>query len=223
MALGIALIGYPIISSWWNDMLQVSAARAYYTQALQLSQEEVDNHFRRAYAHNQFLYSIQQSHPNTLLLSCRAMLPEDYHDILNVGGVMARLQIPAIGADLPVLHGTAHETMLNGVAHIEGSSFPIGGAGTHSALTAHSGMHNVTLFSRLQELNIGDEFTITVLDRRLVYVVDDIRVIEPNDIMHLRIVPDADLVTLITCTPIAVNTHRLLVRGVRCGGGDAME
>ena len=201
-------------------MFKVAAARTYYTQAQELSQEEIDNHFNRAYEHNRFLYGISKSHPYTLLITCRAIVPEDYKDILNVGGVMARLQIPVIGADLPVLHGTDPETMLNGVVHIEGTSFPIGGMGTHSALTAHSGMHNVTLFSRLNEMDIGDVFIISVLDRRLVYVVDYIRVIMPHEISYLRIVPEADLVTLITCTPITVNTHRLLVRGVRCTAYD---
>ena len=188
--LSVALISFPVVSSWWNDMFKVAAARAYYIKAQELSQEKIYYHFTRAYEHNRFLYELGQMHPYSLWQSYRAILPEDYKDILNVGGVMARLQIPVIGADLPVLHGTDPETMLNGVVHIEGTSFPIGGVGTHSALTAHSGMHNVTLFSHLQEISIGDEFIISVLDRRLVYVVDDIRVIKPYEISYLRIVPD---------------------------------
>ena len=213
---GVALISLPPISRWWNNKFHVAAAHAYYSQASQLSQAEIDLHLSRAYKHNEFLYQIRQSHPNSLFLSYAAILPEDYKDILNVGGVMARLEIPVIGLDLPILHGTDPETMLNGVAHIEGTSFPIGGLNTHSAMTAHSGMHNVRLFSRLEHMDMGDVFIISVLDRRLVYVVDDIRVIEPHEILHLRIVPGEDMVTLITCTPIGINTHRLLVRGVRC-------
>ena len=104
---------------------------------------------------------------------------------------------------------------MNGVGHLEGTAFPIGGEGTHSVLMTHSGKHHAVLFNRLHELNHGDRFVIYVLDRRLEYEVDSITAILPNETDHLRVEPGADIVTLITCTPINVNTHRLLVRGVR--------
>ena len=210
IAVGLSLISYPSARGWWVNRIHVAMARAYYHEASQLSQEEIDSHFQRAYAHNAFLSST-----NALILGCKTMVPEDYNDILNVGGVMSRLVIPTIAADLPVLHGTEPETLANGVGHLEGTSFPTGGYGTHSALTAHSGMPYARFFNRLHELEIGNKFYIYVLDRRLVYKVEYITIIWPHEIYVLRILPDADMVSLITCTPITVNTHRLIVRGVR--------
>ena len=208
--LGLGFIFYPYISQWWNNRRHVAVARAYYREASQLPQEEIEQHFYRAFEHNQFLYET-----NSMRFGDRAPIPEDYYDILSVSGVMARLVIPAINVDLPILHGTTYEAMLNGVAHLEGSSFPTGGYGTHAVFTAHSGMHNVIFFSRLHELEEGDFFYIYVLDQRLVYMVDNITIILPHQVCGLAIQPDADLVSLITCTPITINTHRLVVRGRR--------
>ena len=146
------------------------------------------------------------------------VLPDNYEQILNIGGIMARLEIPQIEADLPLLHGTQPEVLARGVGHLEGSSLPIGGYGTHAVFTAHSGMPHARFFSRLHELEIGDNFYVTTLGKRMVYQVDYIKVILPNETWHLNIQPGKDLVTLITCTPIHVNTHRLLVRGVRVQG-----
>ena len=213
LVLGIGILGYGALIGWWNNLFHVAAARTYYQEASQLPQDEIDQHFRRAYEHNEHLRNL-----GSQWFGAIAPIPADYTYILNVNGVMARLLIPSIAVDLPVLHTTTPETLARGVGHLEGSSFPIGGYGTHTALTTHSGIPNARLFNRLHELVIGDYFYIYVLNRRLVYRVDSITTILPNEIEALRIDPDADLVTLITCTPITVNTHRLLVRGARVQG-----
>jgi len=150
-----------------------------------------------------------------LLIGEGALLPYDYAEILNVGGVMARVYVPSVGVDLPVFHGSYPEVLARGVGHLEGTAFPTGGINTHAVLTAHSGMPNARFFTNLEQLVEGDVFYISVLNRRLAYQVDQITVVLPNEIDALRIVPGADHVTLITCTPYTVNTHRLLVRGRR--------
>ena len=201
-----------------NSVAISAVAMTYSLDVAQLSQAQIDCHFYRAYEHNAFIYGANY-HGRTVVqgqwLGEAFPTPDYYTELLNVGGVMARLVIPTINVDLPVLHGTTPDVMIRGVGHLEGTSLPTGGYGTHTVLTTHSGKFSATLFSRLHELDIGDTFTIYVLDRQLVYKVDSIIVILPHEIEHLRVDPDADLVTLITCTPIYVNTHRLLVRGVR--------
>ena len=213
MISGFALLAYPTASSWWNGRVQTRIGRIYYMDVARLAREQIDEQFRRAEAFNAILSEKGTAAP--LLLGDWAILPDDYTQILNINGVMARLQIPAINVDLPIFHGTSPEVMEKGVGHLEGTAFPTGGCGTHSVLTTHSGMAHARLFSDLETLTIGDTFFITVLDRRLKYQVDRITVILPYEIEALRVIPGADMVTLITCTPLAVNTHRLLVRGTR--------
>ena len=212
IVIGLAFITYPSFKNWWENAAHVATARTYYYNASQLSQEEVETLLHRAYEHNDFIY--RQHERNIFRFAEAAVLPYDYAEILCVNGVIARLSIPIIALNLPILHGTCPETLRQGVGHLEGSSLPIGGYGSHAAVTAHSGL-NTRLFSRLHEMTVGDIFYVYVLDRRLVYQVDQIIDIWPHEIHHLRIEPYSDLFTLITCTPIHVNTHRLLVRGVR--------
>ena len=217
MIVGFALISHativPVIATNRSNRATSAAVAEYLRQVAELTQDEIDTQFYRAERHNQMLNCVYNFRP--ILFGELADIPQDYTQILNIGGTMARLVIPAISVDLPILHGTTQETMARGVGHLEGSSLPIGGYGTHSALTTHSGKPTATLFNRLEEIQEGDIFIIYVLDRRLTYEVDRITVIEPNEVWHLRVDPDEDLVTLITCTPIQVNTHRLLVRGRR--------
>jgi len=213
MILGFSLLFYPTLSSWIRDMLQANIAQEYEQSVEMLCLEEIDKHLSRAKVHNADLRAIGEM--GALLLGEMAVLPEDYYQILNIDGVMARLEIPAIRLDLPVLHGTSSHTMENGVGHLEGTAFPIGGYGNHAALSTHSGMAGNRLFSDLHMLEVGDLFFISVLGERLAYQVYSKTVILPHEVTFLRTVPEADIVTLITCTPIAINTHRLLVRGYR--------
>lgn len=141
--------------------------------------------------------------------------PVDYAEQLTVGGAMCTIDIPKIGVYLPVRHGTGAETLERTVGHVVGTSLPVGGAGTHAVLSAHSGMASAKLFSDIDQLVKGDVFYIHVLGEALAYEVDQIATVLPSDTSLLQIEEDKDYVTLATCTPFRVNTHRLLVRGHR--------
>jgi len=220
--IGFALLFYPDFSSWWNGRIQREMVQRYYEQVSALSQEYIDDHFRRAQEHNDALSAQDGNAP--LLLSHQAVLPPDYFEILNVTGgsvlnmdraTMARIQIPVINVNLPIFHSTRYHVLNWGVGHLEGTAFPIGGYNSHSVLTAHSGLANARMFNDLESLEEGDIFFISILGERLAYEVDFITIISPHQIEHLRIIPGEDLLTLITCYPYAVNSHRLLVRGRR--------
>ena len=141
--------------------------------------------------------------------------PLAYAEQLTVGGVMAYVDIPQIGVYLPVQHGTGAETLEKSVGHVVGTSLPVGGSSTHAVLSAHSGMASSKLFSDIDQLEKGDVFYIHVLGEVLAYEVDSINTVLPTDTSLLQIEAGKDLVTLVTCTPFGVNTHRLLVRGHR--------
>ena len=142
-------------------------------------------------------------------------LPDNYLDVLNIDGVMGRITIPKIGVDLPIYHGTDAETLEKGVGHIESTSLPIGGEYRHAVLTGHRGLPSAELFTRLDELEPGDQFYLHVLDATLAYQVDQILTVEPQELETLVAEPGQDYVTLVTCTPYGINTHRMLVRGTR--------
>ncbi|MBL3685363.1 class C sortase [Leucobacter zeae] len=140
-----------------------------------------------------------------------------YEDLLKADdtGLMGRIKIPGIDVDLPIYHGTSEASLLRGAGHLEGSHLPVGGAGTRSVITAHRGLANATMFSNLDKVEEGDTFSINVLGKVLTYQVFDIQVIDPDDSGSLRAVEGKDLVTLITCTPLGINTHRIVVTGER--------
>ncbi len=142
---------------------------------------------------------------------------EEYMDILNLNrdGVMGYISIPKIDIKIPIYHGTSSEVLSKGVGHLEGSSFPVGGESTHAILSAHRGLPSARLFTDLDQLEVGDKFYIYILDQVYTYQVDQVLVIEPSETDALQIQDGKDLVTLVTCTPYGVNTHRLLVRGER--------
>ncbi len=141
----------------------------------------------------------------------------DYGDLLRMtsDGMMARLKIPSIGVDLPVYHGTSDQVLLQGSGHLEGSSLPVGGANTHAVLTAHRGLADATMFTDLDKVKVGDDFVIEVLGEVLTYRVRETKVVDPEDTDSLRAQQGRDLVTLITCTPLGINTQRILVTGER--------
>ena len=209
MIAGFGLLFYPDISNLQKSMVHDAILSEYEGMIAQLSPDEINHHLYRAATHN------AQLSPQQFALGYHAQLPDDYNQILYVQGVMAWVDIPAIDVSLPVLHGTMPSTLGQGVGHLEGTALPIGGYSTHSVLTTHSGLTGVRLFSDLHLLSYGDIFFISVLGQKLAYKVDHIYTVLPNDIDLLRVTPGKDFVTLITCTPIHVNTHRLLVRGTR--------
>ena len=140
----------------------------------------------------------------------------EYQSLLDTGdGVMGSVSIPKISVDLPIYHGTSEEALANGSGHLYGTSLPVGGPSTHAVITGHRGMVSAPMFTRLDEMHEGDYFYIDVMGEKLAYKVDGITVIEPDDTSTLRVVPGEDRVTLMTCTPYGVNTHRMLVSGHR--------
>lgn len=140
-----------------------------------------------------------------------------YADMLKAdeNGLMGRIKVPRIDVDLPIYHGTSESTLLRGAGHLEGSHLPVGGDGTRSVITAHRGLANSTMFTNLDQMETGDTFSVEVLGEVLVYRVFDVQVIDPNDTSSLRASPGEDLVTLITCTPLGINSHRIVVTGER--------
>lgn len=213
---GLAVSIYPLISNMQAKRNQLNVINNY--------QAEVDNSDEAKIAQERELASTYNKKLNqTVILSdpfdpnAISMADEKYYDILNFtdDNVMAYIKIPRINVNLPIYHGTDSEHMLKGVGHLVGTSFPIGGSDSHAVLSAHSGLSSADLFTNLAELQNGDLFYIHVLDEILAYEVDNIKVVEPTQTDDLRITKGADYVTLVTCTPFGINSHRLLVRGHR--------
>ena len=208
--MGVSVVLYPTVSSIWNQKNQSEENAEYEDTIHTLTQSKNRKVLMKAQAYNIKLRSLDEPFRNHDLL-------DGYDDILNISGtgVMGQLTIDKIGVELPIYHGADRSNLEVGVGHLEGSSFPVGGKGTHAVLSAHSGLPQAKLFSELHQLELGDVFNITVLDQTIVYQVDQIKVVEPEEMEDLEIDRGQDYCTLVTCTPIGVNTHRLLVRGVR--------
>lgn len=213
---GLAILLYPTISDYWNSRVQSRAIVDYATAISTLTQEDHTERFAQADAYNAALREVAFPMMYYAQLDEREDLVP-YRDILNVdgNGIMGVLDIPSIGVQLPVYHGTSDEVLNVAVGHVEGTSVPVGGESTHSVLSAHRGLPSAKLFSDLDDVMVGDQFTITVLDRILTYEVDQILIVLPNEVDSLYVTEGEDFCTLITCTPYGINTHRLLVRGHR--------
>ena len=214
IALGITL--YPMISTWYNERHQAEVHIHYQEKVEQVDNTKLIEAKELAVAYNQTILPGAQDEDS---FSKEALLSasENYGELLNLSGdgIMGYVEIPTIGVTLPIYHGTNNSTLERGVGHLLGSSLPVGGEGTHSVLTAHSGMASAKMFSDLDRLKIGDIFFLDVLGEKLAYQVDQIKTVLPHDTTFLQTEIESDLCTLVTCTPFGVNTHRLLVRGTR--------
>ncbi len=212
----LGLILYPGISNYVNQKY-ITEVHAEYMQQMEESDDaDLLTIKQQAEAYNQTLIpgvSVSQDYSAESLLAA-AQNYEEMVDPLGTG-TMGYIEIPKIHVQLPILHGTDNQTLERGVGHLLGSSLPVGGDSTHTILSGHSGMASQKMFTDLALLEIGDVFYLQVLKETLAYQVDDIQTVLPHDTTHLQIIPGADYCTLITCTPIGVNTHRLLVRGHR--------
>lgn len=210
--LGAGAAAYPLIASINNERTQSLVQTEYEEKLQQLDTSEIDAALAAARKYNKTISTVQIEDIDKL----KAELPP-YEDLLNLAnnGIMGYIMIPAINIDLPIYHGTTGAAMEKGAGHMEGTSLPVGGVGTHAVISAHSGMASAKLFTDLDKLKLGDMFFITVCNQKLAYEVDNIAVVEPTDIDLIRIDTQQDYVTLLTCTPYGVNTHRLLVRGHR--------
>lgn len=210
--LGAGAAAYPLIASINNEHTQSLVQTEYEEKLQQLDTSEIDAALAAAREYNKTISTVQIEDVDKI----KADLPP-YEDLLNLAnnGIMGYIMIPTINIDLPIYHGTTGAAMEKGAGHMEGTSLPVGGIGTHAVISAHSGMASAKLFTDLDKLKLGDMFFITVCNQKLAYEVDNIAVVEPTDIDLIRIDTQQDYVTLLTCTPYGVNTHRLLVRGHR--------
>ena len=209
-ALAGALLIYPWISIIASTKYHSDVETVYTNAIKDADNAELAEQRRAAEAYNALLRG--EAAVSTGGASAPPML---YAGQLTVGGAMCTIDIPKIGVYLPVRHGTGAETLERAVGHVVGTSLPVGGAGTHAVLSAHSGMASAKLFSDIDQLVKGDVFYIHVLGEVLAYEVDQIATVLPSDTSLLQIEEDKDYVTLVTCMPFGVNTHRLLVRGHR--------
>ena len=207
---GICILLYPAFSDFWNSKTQSRAIADYESVLDNLDENEYSAIFERAHAYNKALYET-----NYPLMDYKNV--PGYYDTLRItdNDMIGYLKIDRIGVELPIYHGTSDDVLNRGVGHLEGSSLPIGGENTHSIMSAHRGLPSSKLFTDLDRMEIGDNFQIIILDQVLTYQVDYIKVIEPTDVSDLQIIEGGDYCTLFTCTPYGINTHRLLVRGVR--------
>ena len=207
---GLSVMLYPTVSDYVNQKNQSRAVASYSEEVENLSDVDYQAYFDAADDYNRRLAETPDAFYR----------PEEvsgYTDTLDVSGtgIMGYITISKIGVELPVYHGTSDGVLQVAAGHLEGSSLPVGGAGTHAVISAHRGLPSAKLFTNLDELEVGDTFTITVLDRVLTYEVDQISIVLPTETDLLQPVEDKDYVTLMTCTPYGINTHRLLVRGKR--------
>ena len=207
---GLSVMLYPTVSDYVNQKNQSRAVASYSEEVENLSDVDYQAYFDAADDYNRRLAETPDAFYR----------PEEvsgYTDTLDVSGtgIMGYITIPKIGVELPVYHGTSDGVLQVAAGHLEGSSLPVGGAGTHAVISAHRGLPSAKLFTNLDELEVGDTFTITVLDRVLTYEVDQISIVLPTETDLLQPVEGKDYVTLMTCTLYGINTHRLLVRGKR--------
>ena len=210
---GLSIILYPTISDYWNSKTQSKAIIDYEAALANLKPEDYTSLFDEADKYNRQLRTIPFPLTNYEEI-------QGYGQLLNIDGkgIMGYVTIEKIKVELPIYHGTSDAVLNMAAGHLEGSSLPVGGPGTHSVITAHRGLPSSKLFTNLDKLEVGDTFTITVLDRLLTYKIDQILIVEPDEVNSIQIAEGVERSTLMTCTPYGINTHRLLVQGTRIEG-----
>lgn len=213
---GLGILCYPLVSSVINNIGIRNEAKIEYEKAENMGSDEVNALFDEADAYNKSLLS-------TIILTdpfdeeAYAAVTQRYEETFNAGanGLIGFIDIPKINVYLPIYHGTSTEVLSRGAGHLENTAFPVGGKSTHSVISAHTAYPTETFFDYLTDLEEGDEFYVHVLNRVLTYKVDQIKVVLPDNTSDLHVEEGRDLVTLLTCTPYSINSHRLLVRGTR--------
>jgi sortase A len=207
---GICGLLHPSVSQYWNTKTQTRAVEDYRQVLESLEPEDYEAYFVEAERYDSELSALSAP-----LINYSEM--QGYNSILNISGngIMGYVSIPKLGVELPLYHGISAEVLNVACGHLEGTSLPIGGESTHGVLSAHRGLPHAKLFTELDKMELGDTFTITVLDRTVTYQVDQIKIVKPDVANDIQISPGEDLCTLLTCTPYGVNSHRLLVRGTR--------
>lgn len=212
LIIGLSLLLYPTVSDYWNSFHQSEAVAGYVQNVQDMSQDKKDKMLADAKAYNQTL--AKGIMPDLNLSNAEKSVYNKTLDVTGTG-IMAYVEIPKINTTLPIYHGTDDAILQVAVGHIPGTSLPVGGKGTHAVISGHRGLPSAKLFTDIDRLVDGDTFMIQVLDETLTYEVDQILTVLPDDVSALAIDPNQDYVTLVTCTPYGVNSHRLLVRGHR--------
>lgn len=209
--LGLSLLLYPSFADYWNSFTQSQAIASYIEQVSSIDDDAYAELWEAARNYNATLLG----RSNSYLLSDEQK--KEYDALLDVSGlgIMGYVEIPSVGVNLPMYHGTSEGVLQVAVGHLEWTSLPVGGESTHCVLSGHRGLPSARLFTDLDKLVVGDYFLLHVLDETLTYEVDQIRIVEPAETEDLLIQEGKDLCTLVTCTPYGINTHRLLVRGHR--------
>ena len=207
---GLSVMLYPTISDYVNQRNQSRAVASYAQDVDNMTDADYSAYFDAADAFNAQVAANENAlyRPDQLT---------GYNDTLDITGtgIMGYITIAKIGVELPIYHGTSDSVLQIAAGHLDGTSLPVGGTSTHAVISAHRGLPSAKLFTNLDQLEVGDTFTITVLDRVLTYEVDKISIVLPTETDELKIAEGKDYVTLMTCTPYGINTHRLLVRGHR--------
>ena len=230
LVLALCVIGYPMVLQYQSDVRLAHTTSAAAERVAGWPYPQAEESLAAARAYNERLaasgqpilgeahdpFSAESGGSRASGEDSASAQDEEYQSLLDAGGgVMGAIRIPEISVDLPIYHGTSESALASGAGHLYGSSLPVGGESTHSVITGHRGMVEAMMFTRLDEMKVGDYFYIDVMGETLGYRVDRIEVIEPDDTSRLKTVEGEDRVTLMTCTPYGVNTHRLLVSGVR--------
>ena len=208
--IGVSVLLYPSFSSYWNSKTQSRVIVDYESVLEHLEPEDYSALFQTAHEYNEALSQLDFPLGNDQCVP-------GYYETLKLEGtsIIGYVKIDKIGVEIPIFHGTSEDTLNRGAGHLEGSSLPVGGESTHCVLSAHRGLPSARLFTDLDRIELGDTFRIVVLDQILTYQVDQIKIVTPKEFMDLLIVDGMDYCTLFTCTPYGINTHRLLVRGIR--------
>lgn len=214
-AVGIGFLIYPNIADYINSKNNETVIKNYSKSTQTMSDDEIDNELAKAQNFNELL---AKSALNDEEKDEYNAAMSEYENILNYDDIMCTIEISKINVDLPVYHDSTNsreEKLKKGCVHLQNTSLPIGGTSTHSVISAHSGYPEQVFFDELDKLQIGDTFKINVLNKTLTYKVCEINIVDPNDSSKLEIESDKDYVTLVTCYPYSINTHRLCVRGER--------
>ena len=208
--IGLAIMLYHIVSYWWNSKVQSRAVASYDQTVAEMDETEYELILQKARDYNAKVAKLNAP------LAEADSLPE-YYEILDVSGtgIMGYITIPLIKVEIPIYHGTSESVLNIAAGHLQGTAFPIGGENTHAVISAHRGLPTSKLFSDLDKLVVGDTFTVTILNEVYTYEVEDIFIVEPHEVEKLAVIPNGDYVTLMTCTPYGVNSHRLLLRSKR--------
>lgn len=209
--IGLVLLVYPSASNYYNSFHQSQSIARYAEQVSLLTADDYKRLWNEAQAFNQ--YRLKEGFSLDLPDSDQ----ETYQSLLNIGGdgIMGYIEIPKISVSLPIYHGTSDAVLQVAVGHLDGTSLPVGGRSTHCVLSGHRGLPSAVLFTDLDKMVEGDLFTLQILNQTLTYEVDQIRIVDPFEVDYLNIADGEDYCTLVTCTPYGINSHRMLVRGVR--------